>query len=121
MQAYEQTADDVTFEDQLNSDHEGPVVLVSLYTVPPGQMDAFIEAWTRRARLMRSQPGNLGGQMHRGIAGANVLVNYVTWESVAAYRNAMKAAQDDGFFVEGLTVRPVLVEKIQMPVAESNS
>src|SRR3546814_6275626 len=70
---YLRTDPNVSFDDQLNSDHQGPVILISLYSAPEEQMDALLKGWTERAEMMLKQPGLISVQMHRGIAGASIL------------------------------------------------
>lgn len=113
---YKRTDPNVSFEDQLNSDHSGPVVLMSLYSVPESQMDAMLKGWTDRAEMMRKQPGLISVQLHRGIAGASILASYVVWESLEAYRKAQE--RPDGHEeLEQLDIvtQPVLVTKIAIP------
>jgi quinol monooxygenase YgiN len=112
---YEKTDPTVSFEDQLQSDHAGPVILVALYSVPPEQIDAFVKVWTDRAHMMKQQPGFISAQLHRGVGGASLFVNYVVWESLATCRVANKASQAAGPLVPGFVARPVLVEKIAIP------
>jgi heme-degrading monooxygenase HmoA len=38
--------------------------------------------------LDEKQPGFISTQLHQGIAGSNVLINYAVWESVAHFRAA---------------------------------
>ena len=37
---------------------------------------------------MKQQPGYISTQLHRGIAGSTVFMNYAVWESVAHFREA---------------------------------
>jgi heme-degrading monooxygenase HmoA len=39
---------------------------------------------------MKQQPGFISTQMHRGIAGSTVFMNYAVWESVAHFRAAFQ-------------------------------
>jgi len=36
---------------------------------------------------MRKQPGLISAQLHRGIAGSSLFMNYIVWESVDAFRH----------------------------------
>src|SRR3546814_16875090 len=64
---------------------------------------------------MRAQPGLLFCQLHRGIGGASVLMNYAVWESLSAFRAAFdnpefwEAAKN---MPEGVVARSLLVERI---------
>src|SRR3546814_15065400 len=69
---YLRTDPNVSFDDQLNSDHQGPVILISLYSAPEEQMDALLKGWTERAEMMLKQQGLISVKMHRGIAGDRI-------------------------------------------------
>lgn len=65
-----------------------PVVLINVFTVDPKDVDALLDAWTHDANWMKQQPGYISTQLHRGIGGSCVFVNYALWESVAHFRQA---------------------------------
>ena len=67
---------------------EAPVVLVNVFQVSEDDAPALVEAWRRDALWMQRQPGYVSAQLHRGIAGSTVFLNYAVWESVAAFRAA---------------------------------
>jgi heme-degrading monooxygenase HmoA len=99
---------------QLQAD-VGPVVLVNTFFVPSEAMPAFLDGWRNDAALMRTSPGFISTQMHRGIAGSRLLVNVASWESTAALR----AAHSDPRFRErssrlpdGVIAYPHVFEKI---------
>ena len=72
---------------QLKSE-QSPVVLVNIFQVSDEDMLAVIKAWTADALWMKRQRGFISTQLHQGIAGSNVLMNYAVWESVAHFRDA---------------------------------
>lgn|SRR3546814_94482 len=112
---FENTDPNVSLEIQVGSGHAGPVVMVGTYTTSPDKMDALLESWTVLAHIMRAQPGLLFCQLHRGIGGASVLMNYAVWESLSAFRAAFdnpefwEAAKN---MPEGVVARSLLVERI---------
>ena len=65
-----------------------PVVLVNVFQVAEGETAALLEAWEADANWMKQQPGYISTQLHRGIAGSTVFLNYAVWESVAHFRAA---------------------------------
>jgi heme-degrading monooxygenase HmoA len=65
-----------------------PVVLVNVFTVAEGEIPALLAAWEADANWMKRQPGYISTQLHRGIAGSTVFLNYAIWESVAHFRAA---------------------------------
>jgi quinol monooxygenase YgiN len=66
----------------------GPVILINTLTVEPAEVDQLLRAWSDDAEFMKRQPGFISTQLHRGIGGSGVFVNYAVWESVAAFRAA---------------------------------
>ena len=65
-----------------------PVVLVNIFNVDAADIPALLQAWEDDANWMKRQPGYISTQLHRGIAGSTVFMNYAIWESVAAFRDA---------------------------------
>jgi heme-degrading monooxygenase HmoA len=72
---------------QLQAD-QSPVVLVNIFQVAESDVPALLEAWAQDAAWMKQQPGYISTQLHQGIAGSTVLMNYAIWESVAHFRAA---------------------------------
>ena len=77
----------VTLAAQLQ-DEGGPVILFNTFTVPPEDADRLLATWAADAAIMKRQPGFISTQLHRGIAGSGVFLNYAVWESVAHFRTA---------------------------------
>jgi heme-degrading monooxygenase HmoA len=77
----------VTFFEQMN-EKGGPVVLINTFTMNSEDVDRFLKAWTADAELMKRQPGFISTQLHRGIAGSTVFVNYAVWESTQHFKDA---------------------------------
>ena len=72
---------------QIGSD-VSPVVLVNIFHVAESDIPALMKAWEADANWMKKQPGYISTQLHQGIAGSNVFMNYALWESVAHFRAA---------------------------------
>ncbi len=72
---------------QLGSD-VSPVVLVNIFQVAVGDVPALLQAWESDAQWMKRQPGYISTQLHQGIAGSTLFMNYAIWESVAHFRDA---------------------------------
>lgn len=79
--------DPVTIQQQLGVD-QAPVVLINIFTVAASDADALLKAWEVDANWMKKQPGYISTQLHRGIGGSCVFLNYAVWESVAHFRQA---------------------------------
>ncbi len=72
---------------QLESNEEN-VVLVNIFDVDQKDIPSLLEAWEADANWMKKQPGYISTQLHQGIAGSTVFMNYAIWESVETFRNA---------------------------------
>ncbi|GJE75636.1 MULTISPECIES: antibiotic biosynthesis monooxygenase family protein [Methylorubrum] len=107
----------VTLADQLK-DEGGPVVLINTFVVPPADADSLLAAWTADAEIMTRQPGFVSTQLHRGIAGSGVFLNYAVWDSVADFRAAFanpefRARLSD--YPASATASPHLFRKMAVP------
>jgi quinol monooxygenase YgiN len=65
-----------------------PVILVNIFQVAEADIPSLLAAWEADANWMKQQPGYISTQLHRGIAGSTVFMNYAIWESVAHFRSA---------------------------------
>ena len=72
---------------QLGTD-VSPVVLVNIFQVGSADVSALVKAWESDANWMKQQPGYISTQLHQGIGGSTVFLNYAVWESVAHFRAA---------------------------------
>lgn len=72
---------------QMQTD-ESPVTLVNIFDVAEEDIPALLQAWENDANWMKQQPGYISTQLHRGIAGSTIFMNYAIWESVEHFRNA---------------------------------
>ena len=70
------------------SDEVSPVVLVNIFTVNEDDIPQLLKAWEVDANWMKQQPGYISTQLHRGIAGSTVFMNYAIWESVSHFEDA---------------------------------
>src|SRR5579859_6162028 len=80
----------VTLADQLRAEGRGSVVLINKFSVAEADADRLLEAWREDAARFKAQPGFISTQLHRGIAGSNVFLNYAVWESVEDFRRAFE-------------------------------
>jgi heme-degrading monooxygenase HmoA len=67
---------------------QSPVVLVNIFQVAEADISSLLKAWAEDASWMKRQSGFISTQLHQGIAGSTVLMNYAVWESVAHFRAA---------------------------------
>ena len=66
----------VAISAQMDEDKNGPVIVMNKFNVKPENIDSFLKAWTTDAEIMKRQPGFISTQLHRGIAGSYVFINY---------------------------------------------
>ena len=107
----------VALGDQLKTEG-GPVVLINTFVVPPEDADRLLAAWTGDAGLMKAQPGFISTQLHRGIAGSGVFLNYAVWQSVAHFRSAFTNPEFQARladYPDSAKVSPHLFEKVEVP------
>ncbi len=77
----------VSIMDQMKT-NQSPVTLVNIFDVGEADIPALMKAWEDDANWMKKQPGYISTQLHKGIAGSTVFMNYAVWESVEHFRNA---------------------------------
>ena len=65
-----------------------PVIPINVFTVDAADVPALLKAWEDDANWMKNQAGLIATQLHRGIAGSCVFLNYAVWESVERFRPA---------------------------------
>ncbi|MCJ8521779.1 heme-degrading monooxygenase HmoA [Pseudorhizobium tarimense] len=107
----------VTLADQMADEAGGPVVLINTFIVPPEDADKLLEAWANDAALMKRQPGFISTQLHRGIAGSGVFLNYALWQSVAHFSAAFSNPEFQaqlGAYPESTTASPHLFRKVEV-------
>lgn len=107
----------ITLADQLKTE-DGPVVLINTFVVSPKDADAFFSVWAADASIMKAQLGFISTQLHRGIAGSGVFLNYAVWQSVSHFRAAFtnpKFQEKLTDYPVNATVSPHLFKKIEVP------
>ena len=108
---------DVPIFQQIQTE-QSPVILVNIFTVPEGDIPALLTAWAADANWMKKQSGYISTQLHRGIAGSTVFLNYAIWESVAHFRAAFshpefKSALEH--YPSSAIASPHLFERLTVP------
>jgi heme-degrading monooxygenase HmoA len=95
-----------------------PVVLVNVFQVAKEDIPALLEAWEADANWMKAQPGYISTQLHQGIAGSTVFMNYAVWESVAHFRAAFTHPQFQqalGRYPSSAVASPHLFTRLNVP------
>jgi heme-degrading monooxygenase HmoA len=87
-----QMAPNTSFAKQIEHDI-APVVLLSTFLVKPEHVDDFLSGFQKQFAIMRKQPGLISAQLHRGIAGSHLFMNYVIWESTDAFKHGFESPE----------------------------
>ncbi len=96
----------------------GPVILINTFRVAPQDADQLLDAWAADAAYLRTKPGFISTQLHRGIAGSSVFLNHAVWESVEAFRNAFADPDFQATFArypDSTVASPHLFQKVAVP------
>ena len=96
----------------------GPVVLINKFTVKPEEVDQLLRAWAADAAIMKQQPGYISTQLHRGIGGSSVFLNYAVWESVEDFKRAFHKPEFQAKWADyppSTVASPHLFEKMAIP------
>ncbi len=115
MAKFKELNDIVGLADQMQSNEDGSIILINVFTVDPSDVDALLTAWQHDATFMRKQPGYISTQMHKAIGGSGTFVNYAIWESVESFRNAFTQPEFQkriAAYPESAVASPHLFKKI---------
>jgi heme-degrading monooxygenase HmoA len=107
----------VTLKDQLAGE-VGPVILINTFRVAAEDAEQLLDAWAADAAYLKTKPGFIFTQLHRGIAGSGVFLNYAIWESVEAFRNAFGDPHFQARFAQypdSTVASPHLFQKVAVP------
>lgn len=92
-----------------------PVTLVIQFNAPAKDEQRFLEAWRNHGLCMRKFAGYIGEQLHKGIGGSDVDINYSTWESVEQFAAAFGSQESQacvGAYPDDVMLAGQLLEKI---------
>lgn len=107
----------VPIMEQMKIDQD-PIVLVNVFNVAKEDVAALLQAWENDANWMKRQPGYISTQLHKGIAGSTVFMNYAIWESVEHFRNAFNHPEFQETlkaYPSSAVTSPHLFEKVAVP------
>jgi heme-degrading monooxygenase HmoA len=96
----------------------GPVVLINTFTVNAEEAPQLLKAWAADAAWMKQQPGFISTQLHRGIAGTSIFLNYAVWESTEHFKRAFTHPEFRSrleHYPPSTTVSPHLFQKLAVP------
>ena len=74
----------VSLQEQFADDTGEPVTLMISFTMAPEDVEAFKAAWADDAAFDKTQPGFISTQLHQGICGSSMFLEYAVFENAAA-------------------------------------
>jgi quinol monooxygenase YgiN len=117
MAKFVETDEHVKLSEQLE-ENVSPIILINRFNVKPEETDQFLKAWEKDATYFKSQPGFISTQLHRGIGGNGLFVNYAVWESTALFKKALSNIDIQELLSDyraSAGVSPHLFKKIAVP------
>ena len=70
-------------------------------------VDQFLKVETPDAKYLKGQPGFISRQLHRGLAGSSIFINYAVWEFTEHFRrvfNNLDSLQSLDVFHLGIVI-----------------
>jgi heme-degrading monooxygenase HmoA len=107
----------ITLSEQAEQ-NAGPVILINKFNVKPEDVEQFLKAWATDASFFKQQAGFISTQLHRGIAGSSVFVNYAVWESTNHFKRAINSPEFQsglGNYPSSTVASPHLFKKVAVP------
>ena len=108
----------VTFVEQMIQDTGGPIMQINKFNVNPDEVDEFLKAFAATDKVLKRQPGYISAQLHRGIAGSYVFLNYEVWESAKQFKQAIGSSEFQSSIVglpSSTIMSPHLFKKVSVP------
>ncbi len=109
--------ENVGIPDQL-SESGGPVVLINKFTVDAADANQLMVALAEDAAYFQRQPGFISAQLHRGLAGSRVFLNYAVWQTVEQFRTAFTSPEFQSklaHYPASTVAAPHLFRKVAVP------
>lgn len=74
---------------------DAPIVLINVFSVPPGKEEEFAKMWTEALELIKNEPGFIDANLHRSLdSNARFqFVNVAHWETQEAWQAAFDKLQ----------------------------
>lgn len=107
----------VTVFEQMESNVDS-VILINKFNVKPDEVNRFLKDWAEDATYFKQQPGFISAQLHRGIGGSCVFVNYAVWESTEHLKRAFNSPEVQSKlerYSPSVVASPHLFKKIAIP------
>ena len=105
-------------EEQFADTSAMPTILVNVFEVDPADEEEFKKAWAEDAAFFKRQPGYISSQLHQGIAGSRMWLNYAVFENTAAFAATTKQPEFGplrGVYPDSATAHPHLFRRVHVP------
>ena len=96
-----------------------PTILINVFDVDPKDHDAFKLAWAEDSAFFKRQPGYISAQLHQGIQGSSMFLNYAVFENTAAFAATTKQPEFGplrGVYPNSATAHPHLFRRVAIPL-----
>lgn len=117
MPDFRELDSNTSFQAQLSAT-TGPIILANVLNAPASDVAQLVQIWAVDAAFMRTQPGFVSTQLHRGVAGSGALLNIAVWESAEHLRSAFFTEQFQRHladYPDSVVVAPHVFERIAVP------
>ncbi len=74
-----------SLEQQYADKSDETTILINIFDVDPADQEVFKQAWLIDAKFFAAQPGYISAQLHHGIGGSRMFLNYAVFENTAAF------------------------------------
>ena len=103
---------------QFADNADEPVILINLFSVDPKDAEAFKVAWAEDAAFFKAQPGYISSQLHQGIHGSSMFLNYAVFERAAAFAATNEQPEFlplRAVYPDSATAHPHLFRRVAIP------
>jgi quinol monooxygenase YgiN len=109
---------EVSLYSQFANTLDEAVILVNVFHVDLADQEDFKLAWQQDATFFCAQPGCLSAQLHQGIEGSHMFLNYAVFENAAAFAATTKQPQFGPLreiYPDSAIAHPHLFRRIAVP------
>ena len=113
-----ETDENVTLAAQLEENSGRPVILINKFNVQPEDVDQLFKAWAADAAYLKQKPGFISIQLHSGIGGSCIFINYAVWESIEHFKQATSDPafrSELAYYPDSTVASPHLFRKVAVP------
>ena len=104
--------------EQYEDKSDKTTILINVFSVDPEDQEAFKKAWQEDAKFFLTQPGCISAQLHQGIGGSHMFLNYAVFENTAAFA-ATNEQPEFGplrkFYPDSAVAHPHLFRRLHIP------